>query len=243
MTLSRIARIVFVALIAIPIGNVSAKILDRDGPPHPILSSLADALDAAGVDVILGKAADFAAPERPRLATLEGFESSRGRDWGRYWQDVWTTGFEEGLMGALLATERGEEPPALEREMERCRKVPAAAADVTCDFVEEWLAAGEGKRVFIAFTRSDLAHAVTIRAALKESGYAGFIYLRDGEHDPWAHPDFVGAIFKRADHRLVIDTKNSRGSEGVEFEATCVQALAPKRTPKDTRWLDFVQPK
>ena len=241
--MSTLARIAFAMLAVLPLPSGGAEILDKDGPAHPILSPLADVLDAAGIDVILGRAASFGTPGRPRLARLEGFETSREFDWKGYWQDVWTVGFEKGLVGALLAAAPGESPPPVAREIERCRTVSAVTTDVTCDFLREWLAAGEGKRVFIAFTRSDLKHAVAIRAALAEMGYVGFIYLRDGEHDPWAHPDFVGAVFQRADHRLVIDTENSRGSEGVEFEATCVQALAPKRKPKDIRWLDFVSPK
>lgn len=247
MVRTKIGVAVFIGIVALAF-VAWGDILDPEGPDHPILSPLAPSLHEVDVDVILGKAAVFEVSNRARLARLDGFESSPGRNWGNYWQDVWTEGFERGLIGAILAVAPTEEeepqPPAIKKEIARCRTVPAQVEDITCDFLDEWLPAkAKGKRVFIAFTRSDLAIATTIGEVLRAQGYKVFTYLRGEQRDPWAHPDFVGAVFANADHRLVIDTRNSRGSEGVQFEASCVQALMPKRVPKDTRYLDFLTPR
>lgn len=218
-----------------------ARILDPGGPPNPTLLKLAPVLDTKGIDVILGAASDFKSDERPRLAQLSGFATTSGSDWGGFWEDIWIDGFEKGLIGALVAVPRGDStPPRVQEEVERCKAVPADTGDVTCDFLKNWLAVTKEKRIFIAFTRSDLPVALDVKEALEQSGYAVFTYLRREGRDPWAHPDFVGAVFANSGQYLVVDSKNSRGSEGVDFEAKCYQALMPKRTPVDTSYLDFI---
>lgn len=235
----RFALIVIISLLAI--GISFAAVLDPNGPPNPILLNLAPVLDAKGIDVILGAASGFKVGERPRLANLSGFTATPGKDWGQFWGDIWTEGFEKGLVGALVAVPRGDSPPpTVQKEVERCKAVPADTGDVTCDFLKEWLGVDKGKRIFIAFTRSDLPIALNVKEALEQSGYAVFTYLRQEGKDPWAHPDFVGAVFAHSGQCLVIDTINSRGSEGVEFEAKCINALMPKRIPADTSYLDFI---
>lgn len=220
----------------------SAKVLDPGTASHPVLTPLADTLDKAGIDVIVGRSVDFEPSARPRLAQLHGFAGQRKWDWGKYWRDVWINGFEKGLIGALIAMPKDVPPPAVDREVDRCAAVAAPPNDPTCEFLRAWLSASPDKRVFVAFTRSDLQTALSVQAALGEKGYATFVYLREGEKDPWAHPDFVGAVFAQAHHRLVIDSLSSRGSEGVAFEASCVDALTPARKPKDMRWMDFIAP-
>jgi hypothetical protein len=227
--------------ISFPLSAVAA-VLDPDKPTHVVLQQIAPSLDIAGIDVILGRSMDFAPSERPRVAQLNGFTGQSGWEWAKYPKDVWVSGFEKGLIGALMAVPRDASAPIIDKETQRCAAIPAPKGDPICEFLRLWLDKNaQGKRIFIAFTRNDQSTALAVQSALESQGYATFMYLRDGDKDPWAHPDFVGEIFAHADDRLVIDTLNSRGSEGVHFEATCADLLRPVRTPKDTRYMDFIK--
>ena len=167
------------------------KICDPDGPPHPLLESLANTLDDLGIDVILGSAHEFEAPgasndcPRPRLARLAEFKNNKpdGKKRGEFDKYDWTRGFKEGYVGAVMAARKEENPPKLDAEMERCLSVLVARADITCNFIMSWLAAQPGKRIFVAFTRDDLQYANQVVAALLAEGYTAFVYIREGEQE------------------------------------------------------------
>jgi hypothetical protein len=75
---------------------------------------------------------------------------------------------------------------------------------------------------------------------LEKAGYTAFTYLKGVSEEPWLDPGLVGELFAQSQHRLVIDTKNSRGSEGVSFEKWCCSVfLMPERAP--TRWITMIK--
>jgi len=224
-------------------GFAPAVILDPAGPKHELLQALAEPLDTMEVDVILGKASDFPKSSRPRLAQLQGFVGSE-RDWGSFATDAWKHAFKEGAAGALIAFKSDsparELPPKTKEELQRCQGDENRAERETCRFLSDWLKAPENL-VFIAFTRSDREMALRVQKALEQHRYTVFVYLREGNVDPWADPGFVGEVFAMSQYRFVLDTDNSRGSEGVQLEAhCCAWALSPTITTRP-EWLKMLR--
>jgi hypothetical protein len=210
-------RKLFLILFAASCAGISliwAEILDPEGssPDAALLRSIAEPLHDRRIDVILGTASAFPAPTRPRLASLTGFKVDK-----QYWsvqpKRGWTLGFQNGIIGALVAVK----PPSISKKKEDCDARHELDPE-GCRFVADWLDAEPDERIFVAFTRSDAALAVSVKDVLERMGYVVFIYLKDKASTPWADPTLVGEAFAQAAHRLVIDTSNSRGSEGVAAE-------------------------
>jgi hypothetical protein len=170
------------------------------------------ALDAQGIDIVPGFARDldFKTERRPRLAKLGGFPISDAK--GKS-PDQWQEEFARGAFGYTVAYEPAKE-------------TPAAAVDPSNPdrFHAEW-AKSSGRRVFVAFTRDDIAVAEKVALVLRTEGFVVFTYLRGGEPTPWANPATVGRFFQEADHHLVIDTPTARRSGGVVFEALALTRL------------------
>lgn len=225
--------------LTVSVSFATPKILDPSGPEHKVLQSVSDSLDSQGIDVILGKAKDFKTGVRPRLALLDGFRASeKVESWSEVSLDSWTRRFEEGLVGALVGVKKSANPVV--RELERCDKL-TDGEDIICSFLDAWINSAPENRIFVAFTKSDLASAEKVKKTLEIQGYTVFTYLRENSQDPWAHPDFVGAVFVQANHRLVIDSRYSRGSEGVRFESSiCGDLLSNAREIKNDRWLEIL---
>jgi hypothetical protein len=198
-----------------------------------VLRAIASALDQDEIDVALGKASQLRLGDRPRVASIVGF-TPNNTGWDTYLRQTWAYAFDDGVIGVLVATKVGGET-SLDRKRRDCEAGDAADAE-PCEFVVRWLAASQERRVFIAFTKSDFETAETVKRALERRGYVVFLFLKGKAEKPWFDPGLVGAVFAQARHRLVIDTKNSRGSEGVAFEKKCCESLLiPERTP--TRWV------
>jgi hypothetical protein len=225
-------------------GFAPAVIIDPAGPKHELLQALAEPLDTMEIDVILGKASAFPKSSRPRLAQLQGFVGSE-RDWSSFATDAWKHAFTEGVAGALIAFKNDpparELPPKAKEELKRCQGDENRAERETCRFLSDWLKAPPESRVFVAFTRSDRDLALQVQKALEQQHYTVFVYLREGNADPWADPGFVGEVFAMSRHRFVLDTLNSRGSEGVQLEAhCCAWALSPTITTRP-EWMEILR--
>lgn len=206
---------------------LGAAILDPSsfGSDAALLRSLAQPLHQKKIDVILGDATAFPPARRARLASLLGFKVDK-EVWASQPKDGWSLAFEEGLLGAIVAYK----PPTLSKFDEGCRSSVQVDPE-GCRFVSDWLSADPEQRVFIAFTRSDADIALAVKEVLERQGYVVFIYLRNKVGKPWADPSLVGEVFAQASHRLVIDTSNSRGSDGVAAEQRICESLLTTRRP------------
>ena len=225
-------------------GFAPAAILDPEarGEERDLLAELAEPLERAGIDVILGAAADFPPAARPRAASLSGYVP-RERDWASFLQGAWVEAFDEGVVGAVLGVRNAGQVSPAERQKLQCEQDLAIRATAECDFILEWLAAPSENKVFVAFTRSDFEHAAAIRAALEERGFLVFTYLKDAAGAPWADPDVVGELFAQSAHRLVVDSVAARGSAGVAFEAhCCAHLLVGPRPPSTSPLMSLLQP-
>lgn len=215
-----------------------AKIINPQGggPDAKVLRSIARPLDRNDIDVVLGKADQFPLGARPRVASIVGFAPNK-TDWGTYLRQTWAHAFEGGVVGVLVATKVGGKT-TLDQKKRDCETGVVEEIE-PCEFVARWLAASEDRRIFVAFTKSDLDAAEGVKKALERQGYVVFLFLKDKAEKPWLDPGLVGAVFAQARHRLVIDTENSRGSEGVAFEKKCCESLLmPERAP--TKWVTAI---
>jgi hypothetical protein len=141
------------------------------------------------------------------------------------------------VLGIVIAT-KTQRPIKLDVKRREC-EVEIVETN-PCVFVRQWLSTPKDKRIFVAFTKSDYKIAASARLALERAGYTVFIYLKGVSEEPWLDPGLVGELFAQSQHRLVIDTKNSRGSEGVSFEKWCCSVLLmPERAP--TRWVTMIK--
>jgi hypothetical protein len=204
---------------------LGAAILDptSSGPDAALLRSLAQPLHQKQIDTILGDATAFPPASRARLASLLGFKVEK-EVWANQPKEGWSLAFEEGLLGAVVAYK----PPTLSKFDEVCRSSVQVDPE-GCRFVSDWLSADPEQRLFIAFTRSDVDIALAVKEVLERQGYVVFIYLRNKVAKPWADPSLVGEVFAQAGHRLVIDTPNSRGSDGVAAEQKICESLLTTR--------------
>jgi hypothetical protein len=230
------AVVLFVAITSI--GLAAAKILDPDGngPDKDLLKALAAQFNKISIDTILGKADDLEPGDRARVVSLAGFTPGR-RTWDSYVKQTWAKAFEEGVLGIIIAI-KSQKPTKLDVKGREC-EAEIVKTD-PCEFIRQWLSTPQDKRIFVAFTKSDYKIADSARLALEKAGYAVFIYLKGVSQEPWLDPGLVGELFAQSQHRLVIDTKNSRGSEGVSFEKWCCSVLlVPERTP--TRWVTKIK--
>jgi len=214
----------------------SAAIIDPTGtgPDDGLLRSMAEKLDQSGLDVVLGKASDYAAPEKPRLASLKGY-APKQQDWGTFVKAGWSMAFERSLAGVIFAYRPGSIPDNLEEKKSECETVKPPEDEEACRFVTDWLAANPEERVFVAFTNEDFAAALEAKQAFEKSGYVVFMFLKGKNEKPWASAAVVGEVFAQATHRLVIDTKAARGSAGVRFESLCCEPHLLPPYPKN-RW-------
>jgi hypothetical protein len=80
-----------------------------------------------------------------------------------------------------------------------------------------WAAASPGQRVFLSFTAPDRAAAMEVRKAMEERGYEVFTYLQTSG-PPLFTVEEVGAFFREAGQRYVLDTPKARASTGVWIE-------------------------
>jgi len=80
-----------------------------------------------------------------------------------------------------------------------------------------WKNIEKEKRIFISFTSADNGVAEQFRAILEKQGYQVFTYKKDGKISQTYEE--VGRIMSTAGQHFVIDTYNSRISQGVIAEA------------------------
>lgn len=180
--------------------------------PFPDFDRLVTELDKLGMDILIDWFSNDVphSPERPRLAPLSGFPyydfpnafdplSTKGLK-------NWNKEFIDGAKGALLGF-----------------KVLDGFAKPTkgglSNFLAEWDKVDDpSKRVFISYTGMDQTFALKLKKMLEHQGYVVFNYLNH-ENNIHVTAEQVGKFFIEAENRYVIDTWNSRKSDGVVFEA------------------------
>lgn len=202
------------------------------GPHNQLLRSIAPYLHLHRIDTVLGNAVSLKPSKRARIAPLEGYHAT-GTDWNSILPAAWAQAFGDGLVGVIIAV-KSATPKNLQSKQTECEK-PVVADQAVCDFVNNWLKADKDKRIFVAFTRSDVDSASIVKSALEAQGYVVFIFLRPGFAAPWADPGLVGEVFAQASHRLVIDTENSRTSDGVALESKLCEFLLEGQPPA-SKW-------
>lgn len=234
--MNAIAKYFIIGLLVVSCEVAVSKIVDSVDNPDSLLLGVAPGLDSKGIDVLLGQAAQHPPPERPRLALLNGF-AANGNNWGEFLPSTWATAFSNGVVGVLLAIESDKTPEGIKKKATECKKSLPENDAHTCSFVEQWLRADPKKRVFVAFTRSDIGAAREVALELERQGFVVFTYLNNATGQTWADPHMVGEAFASSGRRYVIDSPASRGSEGVKFEAKmCVYLLTPPPKPEATDW-------
>ncbi|MET4257385.1 hypothetical protein ABIC09_002321 [Bradyrhizobium sp. S3.12.5] len=229
------ALFVCACLLVIAVSS-KATIFDQDasGADADILRQLAPSLLQNGVDTVLGSALKFGISGRPRLAPLKGYHAEK-RNWDEILPSSWALGFQQGMFGALVAFKSSK----LMDKKADCDLAGNIDVDA-CAFVNGWLNADPNSRIFIAFTKMDLAVAAKVKKALEQNGYTVFMFLKAGQSTPWADESLVGEVFTQAAHRFVLDTANSRGSVGVALESKlCEFLLTPP--PPLSRWAKLIK--
>lgn len=210
----RMLVVLLTALLLVP-AAASARTVDGKAKVKvPLLSDVARDLDKAGIDVLHSWRSHEAllkrdpASQRPMVAPLleygEGLHATparKGPRWDRIRIEVarlgWMKDFDRGVAGALAAVKR------------------SGQGDV---FQKRWNLADRSLRVFLSFTKEDLAKAQQVRAALERQGYEVFIYL-NGEGATRYSAKEVGRLFAEAGQHFVLETKHATKSLGVRYEA------------------------
>lgn len=169
------------------------KILDPEAD-NKFFKRLSLYLDDIGIDIIQSWESNVKLEGRPTLAPIANYNVSvleRETDW--------TQAFASSYANAIVALQTEQ---------------PVEAAK----FVEQWEATSVDKRVFISFTKDDIAHAENIKKVLEDVGYKVFIYAETGRA-PFTSPEMIAHCMKSAGEVLILDTENSRGKVGVLAEA------------------------
>lgn len=134
------------------------------------------------------------APKTPALIPMSAFPTQsrpRTRSFFR------TPMYEDAVLLAVTGTRR--------------TRVPIAR-----DFARLWRRAAPSQRIYIAFSRRDLASTNAIRRTLERRGYHCFIYL---PRSKWADPIDVARYLRESPNRFVLDSKNARAANGVRIES------------------------
>lgn len=209
----------------------STRIIDPSnrGPESEIMLSWAAELHRAGIDVVLGSLNEQKQSVRPRLGLLKGYKPNT-QDWGEIDSIGWSYGFSKGVAGIMVAAKPEAHPRYLSEKNRKC--LSELQDNEGCRFVQNWLTAERQSRVFLAFTKVDFDHALTVKKTLESQGYVVFIFLQGRSERAWAAPALVGEVFAQAAHRFVLDTQAARSSVGVAFEAeSCERHLSPPFAP------------
>jgi hypothetical protein len=207
------------------------KVLDPNAisPEQPILSRIANDLDAHGIDVVYGRSTDYPlSTGSVRVAPLAGFTPNK-RAWDSYLKETWVSAFQKGVVGFIAAVPNNS--PVLSEANARCVQTIATLGADVCEFVRNWLSAPADQRVFIAFTKDDVDYATQVGKSLEKAGFTVFLFLKGKDQKPWADPAMVGEVFAQANFRIVIDSVNARGSPGVALERECCEPLLLPRPP------------
>jgi hypothetical protein len=176
---------------------------------NSLIRSITIRLDSDGIDVRNGAASLVTSLQRPELTELRNFPADAAVAGD---QDPFTPSFTAGVLNdrAYLIAVDSPGVPLPENEIR---------------FREIWNEAPQHKRVFLSFTGKDIAFAILVSNALRETGYITFMY-KNGEKDmPAVNAVETGVYFGQAGQRLVLDTDAARQSPAVHAEA-----LAEKRS-------------
>jgi hypothetical protein len=226
--------IFFLIFISVRFDVATGRVIDKGtlSPEQPILSLVADELDARGIDTVFGKSADYTLSEGAvRVAPLAGFTPHK-QDWGSYLNQTWESAFRKGVIGFIIAVPN--QTSSISEAGASCIKDILELGRDVCEFVHKWLTAPADRKVFVAFTKDDFEHADQVRISLEKAGFTVFLFLKGKDQKPWADPGMVGEVFAQAKFRLVIDSANARGSPGVALERECCEPLlspSPPTTP------------
>jgi hypothetical protein len=205
ITISRSAgrSLTFIAVLAF---TVTAR--------ESLLRGLAGRLRGTGVGVrtTWTEKATSAPPKAPTLAPLRGFPTRAASSRERRSVDVFFKegAFEDAALIAVRGTLKGKGSVA--RELPRL-----------------WRRAAPSRRVFIAFSRRDLAAATAVRRALEREGYVCFTYIHGRSKNPWGESCRGGTVFPRGwrafRHRLA----RGAGEQGRPPRAPCSAAREKRR--------------
>ena len=94
-----------------------------------------------------------------------------------------------------------------------------------------WHSTPVDERVFLSFTRRDLAIARTVQAAFERIGLQVFTYLANEDNSIWTNSVDVGHYFDSAGHHVVVDTPNARASVATRFEQLALTDLWHRSRP------------
>ena len=203
-------------LLLIATGNsVFGKLLGNQIQLDPILAELVEPLNAKGIDVVAGNTANVGKPKRPRIALLSDLTTNFENI---VTNENWMKEFSSGITGYVAGVQTN---------------TISSIAQTEDEFLAKWQNATADKRIFLSFTKADVEKANIIAKTLQEQGYVTYVFLNTGEQEPKYDAGFSGKMFKEATHHFVLDTKKSRKSHGVIFEAWLATAMTSKTPPTE----------
>jgi hypothetical protein len=201
-------------MLAFGSATASGAVVDGAGALDPILAAIMQSLDVKGIDVVRGDTAKVPVGSRPRVARLSGMDG--GPTHVHVGATPWMAKFLSGAIGFVGAVKSDG---------------AGAAAATRGEFLAKWDAAPTEKRVFLSFTAADRGVAEAVAAALHDEEYVTFTFLNSGSVEPRYDAGTAGAIFAKAGHHFVVDTKNARESAGVRFEALLLPSVSHPSAP------------
>lgn len=185
-----------IILISILFFSVSYRILDPKAKnPNALLKKIAPQLDKLNINVVQDWNSKIKTDNRNAIiAPLANWPGQK--------KEEFTTGWVKDLKNGLHA---GYAALRYKKKLSP-KEMPAV-----------WNRINKNQRVFISFTRADIKVAEELRKVLESEGYKVFTYINAGEINQ--SYEEVGRIMSTAGKHFVIDSYNSRISQGVIAEA------------------------
>ena len=197
--------LITVLLLVIVDNTAFGKLLGNRSQLDPVLSELVEPLNAKKIDVVAGNTSDIKKTWRPRVALLSGLATNPDEI---VTTEKWMKEFISGMTGYVASVKTKTET-----------NTDGFVANTQDEFISKWEKASPDQRVFLSFTVDDVKIAHKIEETLNGRGYVTFVFLNPKNLNPIYDASLVGKMFKEAEHRLVLDTKNARKKPGVLFEA------------------------
>ena len=176
--------------------SVAWRILDPDAKkPNSLLKKIAPKLDKLNIHVVQDWNSKIQVDNRGVIiAPLANWPARNNEQFTTGWIKDLKNGLHAGYVAVRYNTNL------------RLKDIPLV-----------WNSISKSKRVFISFTRSDDKVAEQLRQILESEGYKVFTYVKDGEIS--RSYEEIGKIMSTAGEHFVIDSYNSRTSQGVIAEA------------------------
>jgi hypothetical protein len=185
-----------ISLLSVLFLSVSWRILDPNAKtPNTLLQTIAPQLDKLSINVVQDWNSKIKVDNRTVIIAPLANWPARNKE---QFTEGWVKDLKAGLHAGYVA-------------MRYNKKVEPENIPLVWKNIEK------DKRIFISFTSADIKIAEQLRKLLEKQGYQVFTYIKDGKISQTFEE--VGKIMSTAGQHFVIDSYNSRISQGVIAEA------------------------